>query len=100
MGVLTKKYSRNPKFVLLKNQKSMGLAATLNRCIDAASGQYLARQDADDMSLPTRLEETDGLLGSKQGCQRVGHVSRFVFRRKVMLGKHYISHNAAKKRLD
>lgn len=37
--------------------KNKGLAARLNECIDLASGDYFARMDADDISLPTRLEE-------------------------------------------
>lgn len=42
---------------LIKNERNMGLAASLNRCLEMATGTYIARMDADDSSLPTRLEE-------------------------------------------
>ena len=40
---------------LLRNERNMKLAATLNRCISAARGEYLARMDGDDISHPERL---------------------------------------------
>lgn len=40
---------RHPgKIVLLRNERNMGLNRTLNRCLQAASGDYIARMDADD----------------------------------------------------
>lgn len=41
---------------VLSNLKNMGLIATLNRGIDEARGKYIVRQDADDASLPNRLD--------------------------------------------
>lgn len=41
---------------LLRNPKNLGLTASLIRGIDASRGEYLARQDADDISRPERLE--------------------------------------------
>lgn len=49
-----KKYPK--KIILLSNKINMGLNYTLNKCIDIASGDYIARQDGDDVSLPERLE--------------------------------------------
>ena len=40
---------------LLRNTKNEGLAFTLNRCLQAAQGEYVARQDADDISAPERF---------------------------------------------
>ena len=45
------------RIVYLKNQENMGVAATLNKGIDAAKGEYIARMDADDISLPQRFEK-------------------------------------------
>lgn len=40
---------------LITNEQNIGLARTLNRCADIARGEYFARQDADDISEPSRL---------------------------------------------
>lgn len=45
------------KIILLQNEKNMRLAASLNRCLERANGDYIARMDADDENMPTRLEK-------------------------------------------
>ena len=42
---------------LVENVGNLGLPTSLNRGIREAKGKYIARQDADDVSLPARLEE-------------------------------------------
>lgn len=50
------------QIVLLQNEKNMGLNFTLNHCLQAAKGKYIARMDGDDLSLPDRFQvETDYL---------------------------------------
>lgn len=48
--------------ILLRNEKNLKLAATLNRCLEYADTEYVARMDGDDISLPTRLEEEISFL--------------------------------------
>lgn len=43
--------------IVIKNEKNMGLNFTLNRCLEIASGHYIARMDGDDISLPERIEK-------------------------------------------
>lgn len=45
------------KIILLKNEINKRLAATLNRCLTMATGDYIARMDADDTNLPQRFEK-------------------------------------------
>jgi hypothetical protein len=47
--------ARDSRVRLLKQPQNMGLVAALNRACLAATGVYLARMDADDISLPDRL---------------------------------------------
>tara|TARA_Y100000310_G_scaffold193272_1_gene193235 strand:+ start:507 stop:1595 length:1089 start_codon:yes stop_codon:yes gene_type:complete len=42
---------------LIENSDNIGLARSLNKGIELSSGEYIARMDADDISLPQRLEE-------------------------------------------
>lgn len=52
------------KIVVLKNEENMGLNYTLNRCLESAKGEYIARMDGDDISLPARLEKEIGFLSA------------------------------------
>ena len=47
----------HPNIVLLRNEQNLGLNATLNKCLAVARGEYIARMDGDDVSLPTRFEK-------------------------------------------
>lgn len=50
--------SRDPdKFILIQNERNMGLNYTLNNCLKYADTEYVARMDGDDISLPTRFEQ-------------------------------------------
>lgn len=40
----------------IQNEKNLGIMATLNRGIEMASAELIARMDADDICLPTRFE--------------------------------------------
>jgi glycosyltransferase involved in cell wall biosynthesis len=51
----------DPRIKLI-DQDNAGLPVSLNRAIAIAKGKYLARQDADDVSLPKRLEEQVGFM--------------------------------------
>lgn len=48
---------KHPEIVLLKNPRNLGLNQTLNNCLEVARGEYIARMDGDDISLPTRFEK-------------------------------------------
>lgn len=45
------------KIKLLRHEKNQGLNQTLNDCLKEASGEYIGRMDADDISLPERFEK-------------------------------------------
>lgn len=44
------------KFILIRNERNMKLAATLNHCLEYADTEYCARMDGDDISVPHRFE--------------------------------------------
>ena len=54
--ILKEMAEKDLRIVLLENKKNMGLAATLNNCLKVAKGEFIARMDCDDRSLPTRFE--------------------------------------------
>lgn len=50
------------RIVLLQNKQNCGLNHTLNRCLQEADGEYIARMDGDDISMPQRLEKEISVL--------------------------------------
>ncbi|MBX9136403.1 MULTISPECIES: glycosyltransferase [unclassified Clostridium] len=60
------------KIILLKNEKNMGLNYTLNKCLKEAKGEYIARQDGDDISFPERLEKQVCFLNENEEYALVG----------------------------
>jgi glycosyltransferase involved in cell wall biosynthesis len=48
---------KDERIVYVKNDRNIGLIETLNKGLLFAKGKYIARMDADDISLPNRLEK-------------------------------------------
>lgn len=53
---------QDSRIVYVKNEKNLGVAGTLNRGLEMARGEYIARMDADDISLPERFEKQVAFL--------------------------------------
>jgi len=69
---------RDSRVVRLVNRQNVGLTRALNRGIAVSSGRFLARQDADDWSLPTRLERQVAFLEGHPTVGLVGSGSRWI----------------------
>ncbi len=66
------------RIVLLKNEHNLGLNTTLNRCLSAATGEYIARMDGDDDCLPDRFEKQLDIL-EKQKDYAIVSTSMILF---------------------
>jgi hypothetical protein len=62
----------DPRIRLLKNENNLGIARTLNRGLDEALGEYIARMDSDDVSLPERFEKQVRYLDLHPECDVLG----------------------------
>ncbi len=60
------------KIIVLKNKQNSKLAFSLNRCLEVAKGEYIARMDGDDTSLPERLERQVAFLDTHPEYAVVG----------------------------
>jgi hypothetical protein len=58
--------------IRLFRQSNQGLPAALNRSIELSRGEYLARQDQDDLALPQRLERQVAFLEAHRSHAMVG----------------------------
>jgi len=68
---ILKSYS-DPRIEIMNNPKNIGLAKSLNKGLKIAKGKYIARQDADDISLFNRLEIESEFLDTHQEIGLVG----------------------------
>lgn len=70
-------YSRIDSRIIPINQKNKGLTKSLNIGLRLAKGKYIARQDADDISLPERFQK------QKEAISK----NKIIFSRAFRLGK-------------
>jgi len=68
----------DPRIKLVDNPSNMGLARTLNRGLGMATGELIARQDADDVSYPDRLRRQVEFLDSHPDVALVGSQARII----------------------
>lgn len=63
---------RDPRIIIIDNQKNIGIPKSLNKALGIARGEYIVRQDADDISLDTRLERQTKFLIENKDVGLVG----------------------------
>jgi len=61
-AVLARATSRDPRILVLRNETNRGIAASANRGLAIARGQYIARLDSDDISMPGRFAREVAVL--------------------------------------
>lgn len=64
--------AKESRLQIIRNKQNRRLAAALNRCLGLAQGIYIARMDADDISLPDRLEKEVAFLENHPDIDAVG----------------------------
>lgn len=66
--ILSAYAEQDPRIQLVKNSENVGLTKSLNKGLRLIKGAYVARQDADDVSLPQRLKKQADVLDGEQNC--------------------------------
>ncbi len=88
----------DPRIVYVKNETNLEIVKTLNKGISLAKGKYIARMDADDISLPKRFEVQLNFLENNSSISICGSwIETFGYQKK--LWKSPISHDEIKARL-
>lgn len=84
------------RVILIKNNENKGLAYSLNHCLSIAKGKYIARMDADDISMPDRLEKQIGFLNKHLEYAMVG-CNLLLINDKGIWGKRILAKEPTKK---
>ncbi len=82
-------YSRtNENIFLFRNNKNIGLTKSLNKLLKHSKGTYIARQDADDTSMPERIQKQFEFIKSNKldGCAARSNI---IGHRRVIPGLSY-----------
>jgi glycosyltransferase involved in cell wall biosynthesis len=75
---ILKKYETDPRFKITRQPVRRGLTKNLNASITQCRGKYIARMDADDVSLPQRLEKQVAYLESHPEADLVAGFVEFI----------------------
>ncbi|MFD1003272.1 glycosyltransferase family 2 protein [Ohtaekwangia kribbensis] len=75
---------KDPRIRFVRNETNVGIAATLNRGIELASCELIARMDADDISYPDRLQKQYDYMMHDSACALLSTWCRVV----TAAGKH------------
>jgi len=70
--ILSSYAENDARIALHRNQENLKLIRTLNKGLTMARGKYIARQDADDVSLPDRLAKQVAYLEHHQDVGLLG----------------------------
>lgn len=79
---------RDSRIKIIANEQNIGLTKSLNKAIKTAQGKYIARQDADDVSLLQRLEKQIEYLENHPEIKVLGTFSYAINKKGDILGKN------------
>jgi glycosyltransferase involved in cell wall biosynthesis len=87
---IIKNYQKiDKRIVARKNRKNSGVAATLNKALKLCHGEYVARMDADDISLPKRFQIQLHYLKKHPEIVGVGTQVNIINNSNKITGKRY-----------
>lgn len=91
---ILKMYS-DPRIKIITNTQQIGLSKSLNKGLQLAKGEYIARQDGDDISSPKRLEKQVAFLEARPECGLVGSWSYVIDAENKIMDKQmfFTGHN-------
>jgi glycosyltransferase involved in cell wall biosynthesis len=77
-SILTIYAQQDARIMLLRNQPNAGVVNALNKGLQQARGVLIARQDADDLSHPQRLQQQVAYLDAHPTCGMVAAVPALI----------------------
>ncbi|MBU0707872.1 glycosyltransferase [Patescibacteria group bacterium] len=78
LEIIYKFKKRDSRIKLIRNKTNIGLTKSLNKGLEQSQGKYIARQDANDVSLPQRFESQYMFLENNQDICLCGSSISFI----------------------
>ncbi|MEC4816346.1 MAG: glycosyltransferase [Scytonema sp. PMC 1069.18] len=89
-NILSEYAVQDNRIVLIKNHENLGLTKSLNKGLQITQGEYVARQDADDISLENRLLYQVQFLDAYPEVGAVGANAEAIDQQGQSLGVRYV----------
>jgi glycosyltransferase involved in cell wall biosynthesis len=86
-GILEMLAEKDPRIKIIHNEKNYGLVTSLNKGIANANGKYIARMDADDISLTNRIEMQVDFMESNSDVALCGSNYIIIDDKNTQIGK-------------
>lgn len=78
----------DPRIIILQNNMNLGLPGAINKGISLSRGTFIARMDADDISLPNRFKEQILFMENNPDIVMCGTFAQSIGNKKSVLMKH------------
>jgi glycosyltransferase involved in cell wall biosynthesis len=88
LAILQELAAKDARFKI-STRPNQGIAATRNELISLATGEFLAVNDADDLSSPQRLEKQVAYLQAHPECVAVGSRMKMIDPQGRYVGEHF-----------
>ena len=76
--ILQANRKNDSRIVILENEQNLGLTKSLNRGLAIAKGEYIARMDADDISVPERFAKQVEFLDGHPDYSFVSCIAQYI----------------------
>ncbi|MBU1046181.1 glycosyltransferase [Patescibacteria group bacterium] len=92
---IIKSYS-DSRIKLINNKKNIGVIRSLNKGLSLSKGEYIARMDADDISLPKRLEIQVEFMDKNPQIGIAGAWAKIIGEKKIRCSKPIVNQEKIK----
>jgi len=91
--------SNDPRLAIHRNERNMGAEANFSRCIELASGEYIAIFHADDLYLPNMVEKQVRAFQDNASLDAVFTMASFINDRDGIIGESILPAKLRRKRV-
>lgn len=93
LNIICRYIKKDNRILLINNKTNIGLTKSLNKGLKIAKGKYIARMDADDISLPNRFQKQFTYLEDNADIFLLGSSCFFIDEKGVKIGSQKCLNN-------